>query len=95
MISMRMRARALLRALALAHVLDRDLDAQQVDASGADLSGMEITHLDALNGIVWTHQTVWPPRIADQVQAHSQEIRPGVYQVRLGDRPDRYVPIPV
>ena len=66
-----------------------DLDAQHVDASDADLSGMEIRQLDLLNGIVWTRQTLWPPAIAAQVEAHSAEIRPGTYQVRLGDTQDR------
>jgi hypothetical protein len=66
-----------------------DLDAQHVDASGADLSGMEIRQLDPLDGIVWTPHAIWPPAIAAQVEAHSAELRPGVYQVRLGDTRDR------
>jgi hypothetical protein len=37
-----------------------------------------------LNGAIWTHQTAWPPGVASQVRAHSTEIRPDVYQVRLG-----------
>jgi hypothetical protein len=68
----------------LARKLARNLDMQQVDASNADLSGMEIRNLDALDGIIWTRQTAWPPNIADQVRAHSDEVRPDVYQICLG-----------
>jgi hypothetical protein len=46
---------------------------------------MKITDLEALNGIIWTRQTTWPPTIDVQVEDRSIEIRPGVYQVRLGD----------
>jgi hypothetical protein len=49
------------------------------------LSAMKITDLEALNGIIWTRQTTWPPTIDVQVEDRSIEIRPGVYQVRLGD----------
>ena len=38
-----------------------------------------------LNGAIWTHQTSWPPGVAGRVRAHSTEIRPDVYQVRLGN----------
>ena len=67
----------------IAIALARALDERQVDVSGADLSGMEIQP-DLLNGAIWTHQTAWPPGVASQVRAHSTEIRPDVYQVRLG-----------
>ena len=60
----------------------------QVDASGADLSEVRIEQLDALSGTIWTDQTIWPPDIEDQVLTHSEEIRPGVYQVRCGNEPD-------
>ncbi len=77
-------------ALSLAVELARDLDAQQVDASGADLSTLEIKHLDALDRTIWTRQTTWPPSIADQVEARSEEIRPGVYQIHFGNTSDRH-----
>jgi len=70
----------------LARDLARDLDAQQVDASGADLSGLEIRHLDVLDEIIWTRQTTWPPRIADQIEARSEEIRPGYTRYISGIR---------
>ena len=79
----------------LARDLARDLDAQQVDASGADLSGLEIRHLDVLDQIIWTRQTTWPPRIADQIEARSEEIRPGVYQIHFGNTSDRHALTPV
>ena len=66
-------------ALALA----RALDERQVDVSGVDLSRMDIKP-DLLNGAIWTPRTSWPPGVASQVRAHSAEIRPDVYQVRLG-----------
>jgi hypothetical protein len=78
------------RALDLARELASTLDAQHLDASDTDLSDMEIGHLDALDGIIWTNQTTWPPGIADQVRVHSQEIRPGLYQVRLGNTPGQH-----
>jgi len=75
-------------AHALAQELARSIDAHQVDASGADLSEVRIEQLDALSGTIWTDQTIWPPDIEDQVRTHSEEIRPGVYQVRCGNEPD-------
>lgn len=67
------------------------LNAQQVDASDADLSDMEIEHIEALDGVVWTRRTIWPPAIAGQVEEHSAEIGDGVYQVRLGQRDEARV----
>jgi hypothetical protein len=85
-------ARDLADGLAATHAraqhLVRSVDAQQVDASGADLSEVRIEQLDVLNGTIWTDQTIWPTGIEDQVRTHSEEIRPGVYQVRCGNEPD-------
>jgi hypothetical protein len=53
------------------------------DASGADLSRLEIHGLGALHGVTWTHGTTWPPAIATQVRAHSVEVQPGVYTIRV------------
>ena len=78
----------LTRALRYAVALARVLEERQVDVSGADLSEMDINPA-LLNGAIWTHQTSWPPGVASPVRAHSTEIRPGVYQVRLGSTPDR------
>jgi hypothetical protein len=73
----------------IARALTDRLDALQVNASDADLSDLEIGQLDSLDGVIWTRGTAWPAGIAAQVEAHSEEIRPGVYQVHLGDTRDR------
>jgi len=39
-------------------------------------------------GVIWDETTAWPPGIADQVRAASQEIRPGVYRVGGGAERD-------
>jgi len=64
--------------------------ALKVDASGADLSDLKISSLEPLDGTIWTRETTWPPGIAAQVETHSDEIRPGVYQVRLGNTRERH-----
>jgi hypothetical protein len=74
------------RAVSLARDAALGLRAEQVDASGADLSDVEVGDIEALDGVVWTRQTIWPPGIARQVEAHSEEIGDGVYRVRLGRR---------
>ena len=73
----------------IADALTDRLDALQVDASDADLSGLDIRQLDSLEGVIWTRGTAWPADVAARVEAHSEVIRPGVYQVRLGNTPDR------
>jgi len=80
---------ALAQVSARVYTLTHALNELDVDVSGADLSGMKITYFDALDGVTWTRATTWPPEIADQVEDHSEEIMPGVYQVRLGDALDR------
>jgi len=69
----------LVSALDRACDLDRAFGAQQVDASGADLSDIAIEDMDALDGVIWTGQTRWPLSIEGQVRACSREIMPGVY----------------
>jgi hypothetical protein len=68
--------------------LVRALDERQVDVSGADLSRMDINP-DLLNGTIWTRETTWPDAVKAEVEANSDPIRDGVYQVRLGDTRDR------
>ena len=81
--------RDITRASDLARDLNRDLQAQRVDASGADLSDLEIGNVDVLDGVIWTHETLWPSvAIKGQVEAQSEEVHPGVYQVRVGRAPD-------
>ena len=55
-----------------------------VDASGVDLSRARVDDLDALEGVIWTTDTTWPPQLADRIRAQSKEIREGVYQVSTG-----------
>jgi len=59
------------------------LGGMQVDASGADLSGLDIRRLGALHGVTWTSRTSWPPAIAEQVRAYSAEDQPGLYRIRV------------
>jgi hypothetical protein len=54
-----------------------------VDASGADLSGLDLRRLDALHGVTWTRATTWPLTIADQVRAYSAEEQPGLYRIGI------------
>jgi len=56
----------------------------RVDASGVDLSRAKVDGLEALEGVIWTTDTTWPPQLADQIRAQSKEIRHGVYQVTTG-----------
>jgi len=60
----------------------------EVDASGADLSALDLTDISVLAGVVWTEETAWPPGIAAQVRARSREIRPRVYRVCGGSERD-------
>jgi hypothetical protein len=54
-----------------------------VDASGADLSSLDIRRLGGLHGVTWTRATTWPSAVAAQVLAHSAEERPGLYRIRV------------
>ncbi len=84
------------RAYAKACDLDHNLQMQPVDASGADLSDLEIEDVEVLNGIIWTHETTWPSNIAGPVHARSEEVQPGVYQIRIGGRaPEHFNLAPV
>lgn len=76
------------RARVLTLILDIILDRVQIEASGVDLSKMQIKDLKILKGVIWTDETMWPPDIEDQVHAQSWQIRPGVYQFRGGNERD-------
>ena len=75
-------------ALRYARDLARRFEAVEVDASGADLSALDITNIWVLEGVVWTEETTWPPGVREQVQSRSREIRPGVYKVQGGSERD-------
>jgi hypothetical protein len=65
--------------------------AGEVDASGADLSALDLTDISVLEGVVWTEETAWPPGVWDQVKPpRSRVIRPGVYQVCSGNERDPF-----
>ena len=59
-----------------------------IDASAADLRHLSFGDLDELEGVIWTPDTKWPARVADEVRARSDEIRPRVYRVRGGNERD-------
>ncbi|GLY80210.1 hypothetical protein [Actinoallomurus iriomotensis] len=54
---------------------------REVNAAGADLSGLQVTDLDDLVGVVWDRETRWPPGLRERVAAYSEEIASGVYRV--------------
>jgi hypothetical protein len=64
------------------------LHAGEVDASGADLSALDLADLSVLEGVVWTEGTTWPPGLRIKVLLRSHEIRPGVYRVHGGSERD-------
>lgn len=64
------------------------LHAGEVDASGADLSALDLADLSVLEGVVWTEGTTWPPGLRVKVLLRSHEIRPGVYRVHGGSERD-------
>jgi hypothetical protein len=78
------------RALDLKCALNRHsvlvprFDAVEVDASGVDLSALDLPDMSVLEGVVWTDETIWPPGVREQVDPLSHEIDAGVYQVQSG-----------
>jgi hypothetical protein len=74
--------RCLQEALGCAEELVGRSHAGEVDASGADLSALDLTDMSVLEGVVWTEDTAWPPGVRERVRPPwSREIRPGVYRV--------------
>ncbi|MFC0040586.1 hypothetical protein [Actinomadura rayongensis] len=81
-------ANSLIRARDHARGRARDLMALPVNASGADLTGIRLTDLAALDGVMWDEHTRWPPDLRELIAGRSQEVTPGVYQVRGGTEHD-------
>ena len=69
---------------ALANTIPRKLDAIEVNASGANLSHLDLSNFDVLCGVIWTEDTTWPPGIENLVKNRSQPIGPGIFQVHGG-----------
>jgi len=57
------------------------LAAIQVDASGVDLSDLNLHEPDAARGVIYTEYTKWPASIADAVQTRRRPVGPGIFQV--------------
>jgi hypothetical protein len=64
--------------------LSSQVNAVVIDASGADLSSLDLPDVSVLEGVVWTEETTWPAGVLGEVRAQSEMIRDGVYQVRGG-----------
>jgi hypothetical protein len=65
-------------------------DILRLNLSDLDLRGLKFADeehsfwYDDLSGAIWTHQTQWPSSIAEGILDSSDEMSPGVYQVRFG-----------
>ncbi|WUI02805.1 hypothetical protein OHR68_13660 [Spirillospora sp. NBC_00431] len=59
-----------------------------VDASGADLTDVRMSHLMVLDGVVWDEHARWPPDLRERVADRSLEISSGVYRVGGGTERD-------
>ncbi|WUI02833.1 hypothetical protein OHR68_13825 [Spirillospora sp. NBC_00431] len=75
----------------------RALAALPVDASGADLTEVQVSDralgAGVLDGVVWDEATRWPPSLREFVADRSEEIAAGVCRVRGGtERDPRAVP---
>ena len=81
------------------HVVRRLLSALmavRLDASSADLSGLELGmgDLGALEGVIWTETTRWPVALFEIIQGNSERIGDGVYQISpRADRDDANIDI--
>lgn len=60
----------------------------EIDASGADLSAADVPDLTVLEGVIWTEETTWPPRMEGEVRSCSDVIGEGIYRVRNGSERD-------
>ncbi|MFC1434004.1 hypothetical protein ACEZDB_25460 [Streptacidiphilus sp. N1-3] len=68
------------------------LDAFVIDASGADLSDIELTDPDLLARTLWDSGTHWRDSLTTlTIQHYSYEVRPGVFQVQKGTERDSEV----
>lgn len=61
--------------------LRRSLECLPVDAARADLSELNACQLAAIDGVLWTDETCWPPGALARIRRRSREVGPGVYRV--------------
>ena len=74
-----------------ADLTDGDLTGTRL--TGANLTGANLSFavgmLDAPRGATWDRETQWPLHVASVVAEQSDEVHPGVFQVRGGPSPGR------
>jgi hypothetical protein len=63
-----------------------ELKALEIDASGADLSGIYLPDVEILDLVIWTDATKWPKGMLAQIKTHSVEIEDGIFQIHSGGR---------
>ncbi|MEU9126101.1 pentapeptide repeat-containing protein [Streptomyces sp. NPDC048506] len=76
-----------LRRADLSDAVLRRADLSGADLSGANLSGAMLTgatNMRLPTGATWNWKTLWPANLASNVAEHSDQVSPGVYQVRRG-----------
>ncbi|MER5517442.1 pentapeptide repeat-containing protein [Streptomyces sp. NPDC002763] len=65
-----------------------DTNLTDTNLTGAMLTGA--TDMRLPQGAIWNRETLWPANLASDVAEYSDEVSPGIYQVRGGGRsPDR------
>ncbi|MER5347070.1 pentapeptide repeat-containing protein [Streptomyces mirabilis] len=79
--------RAILNGTDLTRADLTDADLTDADLKGARLTGVVNMHLPV--GATWDSRTRWPADLVSVVIEWSDEVSPGVYRVRGGQRPDR------
>lgn len=71
------------RHLESARGLQRDLGRARSDFTNADLREADLAG-SPLTGIRWSRATQWPPDWKGQIEQRSEEVEPGVFEVRGG-----------
>ncbi|MGC4959709.1 hypothetical protein ACLQ2P_41485 [Actinomadura citrea] len=83
---------ALELAEALARLLAQTLDLVPVDASGADLSALDVPDAIVLADVVWDDYTTWPTLWHTYARDHSIPLEDHRYQIRTGTLPHLTAP---
>jgi hypothetical protein len=76
--------------ISLGKLIIHHLEEIPLDASDADLTTVGLTDAEVswLAGIVWNHETAWPPKMATKIKAGSHVIGPNTFQIAPA-RPNR------